>query len=277
MYDTIQKYKTDYFKLLKIEEIYFNLIKNYKEFEMTVFEFSLDSVLFRDYSWDSFKENIHEYDRVICNFLSQVRLYIDQSKKSISDVFGTESEEYKYFQKLSSNAYDTTFAYRLMEALRNHTQHNGLPVGSTNLEFSNVEVDGEKLNKATCLPYLNYNEIINNKKFKASIRKELKSYGEKVSLNKMMKEYFSELNSIRYLFNKFIQKYYDEIIENLEKLKNYYSDYDLEEIRWIEVVVDNVSDEKENIVIDYETLERYKKLSSRMNTYNKLSKTVIII
>ena len=122
-YFEIKKAKRAYFEILKIEEIYFNLLKNYKEYEVFLFEKSLDSIIYMDYSWDTLKESIHEFDRRIFNFISQVRLYFDQTKGMLKNIYGKNSEEFNQFKLHTNKCYDESFSYRLMEAIRNYTQH----------------------------------------------------------------------------------------------------------------------------------------------------------
>ena len=64
------------------------------------------------------------------NVLSSIRTYLDHTETRLNRTFGNKSEEYKLFKLLTSEAFDSHFAYRFLSKLRNYSQHCGLPVGS---------------------------------------------------------------------------------------------------------------------------------------------------
>lgn len=272
-FESIRKAKESYFDLLKIEEIYFNLLKNYKEFEMAMFEKAIDSVIFRDYTWDTFKEKIHEFDRRIFNFLAQVRLFFDHTSRILGNVYGKESKELAYFEKLRNSKYDDSFSFRLLEAVRNYSQHSDLPVGSINMMFKNVNIDGEDKKTAYTTPFLNVMKIKSDKKFKSSVREEIND-DDKIDLSFHLRSYISDLSSIHYMMNKYQEEYIKGIINKLYGLRNYYKEYTFEELPWIEAIGDEGDD---NVLISYETLERYSFLNLRSSTFHRFEEMVIII
>lgn len=273
-YDEIRISRDNYFEILKIEEIYFNLLKNYKEFEMSLFERAVDSILFRDYTWDTFKEKIHEFDRRIFNFLAQARLFFDLSSRIIKKVYGRESDEIRYFERLRSSNYDSSFSYRLMEAIRNYVQHNDLPVGRINMIFKDVVVDDVKKKTAYTIPYLDIEKILKDKNFKMTVKKEL-DINTKEDLRAHMREYISKIMSIHYMFNEHQKLKVQNDLDQLNSLIEYYKEYTVEKIWWIEVIGND--EEDKNFTVSYETLDRYNNLVNKGNTYIKFEDIVIII
>ncbi len=95
-FECIVRNKKNYSQLLKMEEMYCNVVKNYRELEIAIFKMSLDSIIYRDYTWNTFKDRIHEIDRLLINLLTHTRLFLDSSEKIIKDVYGANSKEAKY-------------------------------------------------------------------------------------------------------------------------------------------------------------------------------------
>jgi hypothetical protein len=111
-----------------IEEKFDLLIENCVELERTLLDIALQLSFYRNRSWFSMIADMQTINRRLVNLLSTARLYIDQAKHDISQLSGAERLA-RLKQQLSAQ-YDAVLGYRVMEALRNHTQHYGLPIES---------------------------------------------------------------------------------------------------------------------------------------------------
>ena len=106
------------------EENYDLLIGNYIELENAALSHAAESMVRQRHDYHDLFEVRAEINRRVVNFLSAARLFVDQLPQHIEQC-GGEKDELK--AKLSSE-YDASFAYRFMEALRNHVQHSGSAV-----------------------------------------------------------------------------------------------------------------------------------------------------
>ena len=106
-----------------IEERFDNLLANYAEFESEILARSLNNLLHRPRTDVQYHEIRIALSRRIMNLLSSCRAYFDQSSKRIKAAFG--SKELGAIKKACSKEYDSSFSYRLMEVLRNQSQHVG--------------------------------------------------------------------------------------------------------------------------------------------------------
>ena len=79
-----------------------------------------------DHSWNpSYVQTLA--GRVLLNYLSSTRFYVDQMQRVLTRRFGHGSKEIGQFRLALAKAYDTSFAYRFLSRLRNYVQHRGLP------------------------------------------------------------------------------------------------------------------------------------------------------
>lgn len=102
-------------------------LENYRVFELAAANWSLSSVIESQHSYSYFARVLADANRHIVNFLSTVRLYLDQTAGSFAHL--TVEPPFKCFVgERRSKAYDSSASYRFMEALRNHVQHRSTPV-----------------------------------------------------------------------------------------------------------------------------------------------------
>lgn len=112
---------------LAFEQRFELLLGNYLDFEVTATRLSLFALASDDYStYVAGAAALLEANRLLMNFMTAARAYIDQVKQDFKHLtlnapFGDQADT------LLSAEYNGSFDYRLMEALRNHAQHKGMP------------------------------------------------------------------------------------------------------------------------------------------------------
>jgi hypothetical protein len=114
--------------LIGIEEKFDLLFANYAEYESTLLNLSLESLLGLGRDYSSFHDDRGLVNRRLLNLLSSTKAYLDQVKHDVGQLAGADAQV--FLKELFSREYDTYLAYRAMEALRNYVQHRSLPVGS---------------------------------------------------------------------------------------------------------------------------------------------------
>lgn len=104
------------------------------------------------------------------------RLVLDQAEHDLSSRFGPSGEQLTKFRLARSRAYDSSSAYRVVEALRNLVQHREMPSLSLNR--------AEELDRATGLPTtkISYRfpvtDLLNSPKCPATVKKEFRDKPE---------------------------------------------------------------------------------------------------
>lgn len=83
--------------------------------------------------FSKFSAQFLDLNRLILNLLSSIRTYLDHTETRLKRTFGDKSDEYQLFKSLTSECFDTHFAYRFLAKLRNYSQHCGMPTGSISI------------------------------------------------------------------------------------------------------------------------------------------------
>lgn len=97
------------------------------------------TLLCKSISWlgvkDKDMEEIYLHsNRLLLNYLSSIRTYLDHSQTFLTRKYGQKSNQVKKFNDLLSFNFDNNFSYRFLYKLRNYAQHCGIPIDT--LSFS---------------------------------------------------------------------------------------------------------------------------------------------
>jgi len=130
-------------------------------------------------------------DRRLVNLLTACRLYLDQTDHGISILFGKNSSELKDVKTFKNDLYDKHWGYRLMEALRNHAQHSGLPIHVIGYPMYLSQGKGPDYKEFTISPKTEVSRLIENSRLKKPIVNELESKGDTIDLRGPTREYLS--------------------------------------------------------------------------------------
>src|SRR5689334_16646405 len=115
-------------EMVDIEQKFDLVISNFVEHERELAE----RVLIHTYRGIHSEHDLHDdklaFARRILNLLSAGRLYIDQVKHHMTKLFPDNQETQAEVVEHFSDQYKSSLGYRVMEALRNYSQHRGMPV-----------------------------------------------------------------------------------------------------------------------------------------------------
>lgn len=186
--------KQRFIAVLGIEEKFDLLLENFVEFERELLRLSLDHLVYRNQDWHSFRADDRLMGRRLANLLSSARLYIDQIKHDLSGLIGQAAVASARAQ--FSHAYDNSFSYRLMESLRNHFQHRGVPTVGVGYKSSwNRESEPPVLEFRVSVP-LDIDVLRSDPKFKPEVLQEFLARGEKCSVVGDVREYVAKLAEV---------------------------------------------------------------------------------
>lgn len=113
---------------LAIEEKYEIIISNFLNLEREATNVSISDMVRNPLKYkDLFDVRLSLNIRLV-NLLTSVRLYTDQLSSHICSCVPSEENAKIEVKGLFSKAYDASFDFRFLEALRNYVQHSGTPV-----------------------------------------------------------------------------------------------------------------------------------------------------
>jgi hypothetical protein len=113
---------------LAVEDKFDLVLANYAEFEREILGLAVHQMVYFDLSWSSMRFDTQTLNRRVANLLSAGRLYIDQIMHDAGVLAGEDELLVELIRKKSSEQHDAKLGYRVMETLRNYTQHRALPV-----------------------------------------------------------------------------------------------------------------------------------------------------
>lgn len=148
-------------------------------------------------------------------YLHSVRAFLDHSLKELSDLYGKDSAACEAFKSATNEVYDGRFSYRLLDQVRNYTQHVGEAID--NVSFGWRALDKEK---KTSEPYLEVSlsreSLLAWSGLKASFRPELAKQDEKIPVLPQVQEV---TGCIKYLNTVFLIQRMADVKEAARHLK----------------------------------------------------------
>ena len=161
-----------------IEEKLDLVLENYAELERTLLDMALEHSIFPGKIEALLDGGTHLVNRRIANFVTTARLYLDQVPHDFSKIYGRDSKHYKSFKQATSKEYDNVFGYRVMEALRNHVQHQSLPTHAIMFPATRDETSDPVSIRFGVVPLINVAALEDNPKFKKSVLVELQAISD---------------------------------------------------------------------------------------------------
>jgi hypothetical protein len=208
------------------EEKYNFIIENYIEFEKELLNISTQMMVLQIIDPVEMRECKNNLSRRIANLLTTCTMYLDSCQHHMKTILCNQKEIDEKIDQLKNTQYDNILGYRVIEALRNHTQHRGFPIHNALFSYS-LTADEPHLHRHSVIPVLDLSELEKNKKFKTAILHELKSLSKKFifDMRIFIRDYIEAISNI----HKILREMYEEkFIESENKLKN--------------IVINNVSD-----------------------------------
>jgi hypothetical protein len=190
-FESIQDSRDMLLRILVIEQRYDILVGNYLELERQIFHCNSEYVVHPSFDQSQFTSATTLIDRSLGNLLSSARSFIDQAKN------GADPDDLKLINQYFADEYDSSLAYRTMEALRNYSQHCGLPTQA--LHYTGSWRDIEDVDKSrlvqSVVPALSTETLRREKTFKATVLAELEARQlERHPIMPLLREYLGALS-----------------------------------------------------------------------------------
>lgn len=152
-------------------------------------------------------------NRRFVNLLTACRLYLDHTDKHAHDLFGPKSPEAAALRAFRSELYDSHLGYRVMEELRNHVQHRGLPIHATGHDSAR-DAKGQGRHRVSA--YLVPSELRSAGKFKSAILHQLEAATTKqTDLLALARDYIECLGDIHVRFRVLAETMTSQALERL--------------------------------------------------------------
>jgi len=192
-YKAIFKARADVLTFVGIERKFDLLVENYADYERELLEVSLQSLLVSESSYAREQDQGLAIERRLANLLTTAKLYLDQVDSDLSKVYRNKSDVRKHRDQARSKQRETSQEYRVVEELRNHLQHRGMPLwgvtypSSWNDSLTRLRFGVEPLLDVTQL---------RDDGFDKHIIRELEREGEQVPLTPFVRKYVEGLGIV---------------------------------------------------------------------------------
>lgn len=193
-FDDLAAAKVQIVTFIGIEEKFDLLLENYADYERELLEVSLQTMLFNDIHDERPGGHSHVVTRRLVNLLSAARLYLDQVTHDLKAIYGPSSGPVHGMEEAKSREYDGHLGYRVMEELRNHVQHRGMPLWG--MSYPSSWDESGKRRKFFVTPILDIPLLRDDPKFDRAIITELASRGEQVLLTPLVRGYVEGLGVV---------------------------------------------------------------------------------
>lgn len=181
-------------ELCDMEEKYNAFIDNYFELERGLLEDSLRAMVYSDHEIGDLFGPKHSANRRVINLLTAVKLYLDSLPQHANRLLTGEVVE--KVKKAPSRAYDSSLAYRVMEALRNYSQHEAFPIQGWSVDHRRDKSTEPNTHWASVQPSLTVETLAEADKFKASVLEELKKLKPPIFMKPLIREYMEKLAAV---------------------------------------------------------------------------------
>jgi hypothetical protein len=275
-FDQWQSTQEHLLDVLNIEATFDLLLENYAEFERDLLDLSHRLSLFREHG-----EPLglyREMNRRVTNLLSSARLYLDQVPQDLNSIYGKKSDHAKAFDQCRSKQYDSSFAYRIMEALRNYAQHRGFAVHAMTHSLEREDKTPGFLFRAGLHLLVNI-QCLEESEFKKQVLAELKPRADRygyVELTPLVPEYMERLcevhESLRGLISADVTSWDQTIISVLNRARHDFG----EDLSGLSVVAEEKQPEGEywdveSAEIFSQPIDWRKQLEAKNRDFGKLS------
>jgi hypothetical protein len=199
-----------------VEENYENLIENYIEWENAISQHTLRQMVSFDIGYNEVHDSRKFIARKLFNLLASARLYLDSLPKHAKNILVDDEGSLKRIKDAPSEQYHLRPSYRIMEALRNYSQHSALPIhGVTTHASWNRTVEPHTMSFAVW-PNLNYKQLVQDGNFKKSVLDEIAKL-EKIEMKPMVRDYIVGVSAVHNIFRSTTNPHSKAWIEQLNK------------------------------------------------------------
>jgi hypothetical protein len=214
---------------LELEEHYEILVLNYFDFETEILTQAAHSMLRRALDYEDFFTARVAFNRRLLSLFTAARLYIDTLPTGVATITGAP-ETKRQIRSLVETERALNFEFRFMDALRNHSQHRGLPVHWVEQNHDTDTSDQERrLIYSVTLASQKESLISDRKRVDDQLREIVAEMPEKVDLQRAGKIYIEGISRIhaaaRKLFEEALASSRSRIEDAIDSYRKVYPAY----------------------------------------------------
>ncbi|WP_439813984.1 hypothetical protein [Zavarzinia sp. CC-PAN008] len=208
-YDRIKEARETLTAIGMFEDAFLLLMENHIEIEKYLFEYALTSLTYANFDSIDFGMARIKINQKLNAILAAAKYFNDSIKQHLEFVGESTLSEITNFR---SQQYDSSKAYRLMELLKNLSQHQEMPIEAISLD--NSWEDNWSRMRVTLIPFVTSRTVLKSNNLKQVIREDLSGWEKgKIELMPRLRAYIERIGKI----HEFSQGKFFEIQQSCER------------------------------------------------------------
>ncbi len=208
--------------VLSIEEQWDCVIQNYIELEQDILREAVNSMVILHDDYSAFQDIRLGFSRRLSNVLSSNKSYLHHTPQHLQKTLIQDPKN--KFSEITRQAYDKYYGFRFMEALRNYTQHRGVPIdeASFGVHWINNDKNERKGLRHNVAASISLEKLKSDKKFKTTVLEEMPVGTKKINLAPLLREHMEALGEIHDNVRKLV---FDDLKSSKKALRIAIADY----------------------------------------------------
>jgi hypothetical protein len=202
-FDEIQTAWANLRHVVLLEETWDAVIQNYLDLEKGLLDAAARHMILSMYDYHNFQDIRLAFAVKLANLLSSCKAYLDHTPHHLNGL-KPQLGETEAFRLATSREYDGRFGYRFMEALRNYSQHGGLPLHGASYDARRKEGEEEGMLQFSVATHVVVDKLRSDKAFKQSVLKDVTE--EKLPAEPLVRDYIEGLSCIHMELRKLLNE-----------------------------------------------------------------------
>lgn len=189
--------------MVNLEEGWDAVIQNYLELEKGLLDTAARHMIVSMYDYHNFQDIRLAFAVKLSNLLSTCRAYLDHTPRHLNGLKPQQGET-EAFRLATNREYDGRSGYQIMEALRNYSQHGGLPLHGASYDARRKEGDQAGMLQFAVATHVMVDRLREDKAFKQAVLKDVTE--EKLAAEPLIRDYIEGLSCIHMELRKLLQE-----------------------------------------------------------------------
>ncbi|MBK6801643.1 hypothetical protein [Novosphingobium sp.] len=192
-FEKIQSAWANLCNVLDLEESWDAVIQNYLDLEKGMLDAAARHMILSIFDYHNFQDIRLQFAVKLANLLSSCRAYLDHTPRNLNSLEPRRGET-GAFRLATNREYDQRFGYRFMEALRNYSQHGGLPLHGASYGTRRREGEDEGMLQFSVATHVLVDKLRGNKSFKQSVLENVTE--EKLPAEPLVRAYIEGVSCV---------------------------------------------------------------------------------
>jgi len=196
-YLAIAEAKKRLLECLLLEDGFDLMVENYLELETTLLQASVRDVLGDPPFEQRSHDDVNLFSRRFANLMTVCKMYRDQAPARLKRLFPEDPKKKDEIGARFDALRDQRLGYLVIEILRHHVQHAGLPIDAVTYGHSHVGPLGGGASKTTIAPSVSVSRLLLDRKITDDVRQRMANVGrDLLDLRDMVRDYVEGLASV---------------------------------------------------------------------------------